>query len=168
MTPFDAPDIHHLRAAHGWHELGNDAEALAELEQITPAARSHPDVLEIRWHIYAKAKKWDDCRDIAAALLKEAPERAEAWLHLSYSVRRATGGGIQAAYDVIYQAAKRFPKEPTIPYNLACYACQLGKPAIAKSFLKQAFRMAKDPKPIKAMALADPDLEPLWPEIAEI
>jgi hypothetical protein len=27
------------------------------LEQITPELRGHPDVLEIRWQIYAKAKK---------------------------------------------------------------------------------------------------------------
>jgi len=38
---------------------------------------------------------------IAAALLKQAPERPHGWLHLAYSARRATGGGLQAAFDVL-------------------------------------------------------------------
>jgi hypothetical protein len=49
VKPFDIPDIHHLRTAVGWLELGNHLEADAELDNITPVLRAHPDVLEIRW-----------------------------------------------------------------------------------------------------------------------
>jgi hypothetical protein len=31
----------------------------AELDNITPELRVHPAVLEVRWQIYAKAKRWD-------------------------------------------------------------------------------------------------------------
>jgi len=45
----------HPNAAVGWLGPGNWQEANEELEKITPAMRSHPDVLEVWWQIYAKA-----------------------------------------------------------------------------------------------------------------
>jgi hypothetical protein len=57
---------------------------------------------------------------------------------------------------------------PTIAYNLACYMCQLGRKKEAWNWLERAFDAATDPKSIKTMALDDPDLEPLWLDIAEI
>ena len=41
------PDTLHLEAAQGWLGLGNHLEADKELDNITPALRSHPDVLEV-------------------------------------------------------------------------------------------------------------------------
>lgn len=165
MQQFDVPDIHYLRAAIGWIELGNYTEANVELENISPELRSHPDVLEVRFELYAKGKKWDACREVAAALLKQAPERGSAWLHLAYATRRATGGGLQAAYEILSPAAGKFPQVPTISYNLACYTCQLGKLEEARHWLEKAYAAAGDRKQIKMMALEDEDLEPLWGEI---
>ena len=48
----------HLTAAQGWLELGNHEEAFEELEQIDAPLRGHPDVLEVRWDIYASIEKW--------------------------------------------------------------------------------------------------------------
>jgi hypothetical protein len=42
MKPLNIPDIHHLRAAVGWLELGNHLEANAELENITTAFTAAP------------------------------------------------------------------------------------------------------------------------------
>jgi hypothetical protein len=56
VKPLDPPDSLHLRAAQGWLELGDHLEANSELDKITAFLRSHPDVLELRWQIYAKAK----------------------------------------------------------------------------------------------------------------
>jgi hypothetical protein len=47
------------------------------------------------------------------------------------------------------------------------YTCQLGRKKEAWNWLEKAFDAATDPKPIKTMALDDPDLEPLWLDIAE-
>jgi hypothetical protein len=58
------PDSHHLKAAEGWLELGNYLEANEELERIQPRVRAHPLVLEVRWTICAKAKKWEACVEI--------------------------------------------------------------------------------------------------------
>ena len=43
--PLEGPDQLHLRAAHGYIELGLFEEANAELEEIDPFYRHLPDVL---------------------------------------------------------------------------------------------------------------------------
>jgi len=48
LKPLEAPDTHYLRAAQGWHELGDLIEATRELEKITPSQWAHPEVMEVR------------------------------------------------------------------------------------------------------------------------
>ena len=167
MKPLDTPDIHHVRAAEGWLELGDDAEALRELENISSTEKDHPVVLELRFQILAKRSEWDACRGIAEMITQQLPDFAGGWLHLAYATRRATGGSDQAAFDVLEPAAEKFSDEPTIPYNLACYVCQLGKLSEAREWLKRAFAIG-DKKQIKLMALHDADLKPLWEEIPKM
>ena len=167
FSELEPPDSIHLKAAEGWLGLGNHIEANEELENIAPHFRVHPDVLEIRWQIYAKENKWEACADIARAVTKLAPERPSGWIHLAYSLRRAKGGGLEAARDALSSVAGKFPKVSIIPYNLACYACQLGNLKEAWAWLEKAFNIG-DSKQLKLMALADPDLEPLWLDIGEI
>lgn len=57
IQPLHPPASLHLLAAQGWFELGNHLEADKELDEITPGLRAHPGVLEVRWQIYAAAKK---------------------------------------------------------------------------------------------------------------
>jgi hypothetical protein len=68
------PDSHHLEAAEGWLGLADFAAVNDELKRVAPANRTHPDVLHLRWQIYAQARKWDACLEIATALTKAAPE----------------------------------------------------------------------------------------------
>ena len=65
------------------------------------------------------------------------------------------------AHDALLPAAHTFPEAWVVPYNLACYTCQLGLMEEARSWLEKAFELG-DSKSIKLMALEDPDLEPLW------
>ena len=60
--------------------------------------------------------------------------------------------------------AKKFPRSWIIAYDLACYACQLNRVDEGRQWLRKAFRLG-DSKEIKPLALADPDLKVLWPEI---
>jgi Flp pilus assembly protein TadD len=164
MANLDSPDGHYLSAAVGWIELGNSAEAVAELQRIQPALAAHPDVLEVWWTVHAHRGDWDSGVETARQLRDQAPERASAWLHHAYALRRASGGGLQAAWDALLPAFQRFPKEPTIPYNLACYACQMQRLDAAREWIRRAIRIGgKDP--IQRMALNDDDLKPLWNEI---
>src|SRR5258706_13055014 len=86
VKAFSNSDVHHLRAAEGWVELGNHLEANEELEKITPELRAHPDVLALRWQIYAKAEKWNACLDIATAITKLAPDQPMGWIHRSFAL----------------------------------------------------------------------------------
>lgn len=167
MLSLEPPDIFFLSAAIGWSELGDPAEAEAELARITSANQSHPDVLEVRWVMLAQAQRWEAALEIARALMQHAPLRSSSWLHHAYALRRAPGGGLQQAWDALLPASEQFPTEPTIPYNLSCYACQLQQLEVARTWLRRALQLGAKDK-MKTMALEDPDLQPLWGEIPEL
>jgi tetratricopeptide (TPR) repeat protein len=164
-TPFGLDDRRHLDAAEGWIGLGNRMEADIELDKIELELRAHPEILEVRWQIYAKAKKWDAALDIAAALVQLVPEAPLGWLHRSYCLHELKR--TEEARDNFLRVVDKFPDDPIMRYNLACYECQLGRLEQAKNWLDKAFELG-DPKKIKLMALDDPDLEPLWREIGRL
>ncbi|MDB6063943.1 MAG: hypothetical protein JWR26_151 [Pedosphaera sp.] len=159
MHPLEPPDSHHLTAAEGWLELGNALEATAELERIAPKLRDHPEVLEVRWGIAAKAKDWQACIELASELVKKAPKNPSGWIHRSYALHELKRT-IQAL-DELLPAVVKFPKEWVIPYNLACYCTRLGRLEEARGWLEKAFKLGNR-KQLRDMALADPDLEMIW------
>jgi len=158
MNPLPLPDLHHLRAAQGWLELGDHREANTELENISAELRAHPDVLEVRWHIYAKESKWDACVDIAAALVKLTPERSDSWVHRSFALHLLDR--TQEALDNLLPAAGEFSDVWQIPYNLACYCSVLGRFDEAAHWFKKAIVI--DDKTVQSAGIDDPDLKPLW------
>lgn len=158
-------DQRHLDAAEGWLGLGDWLEANEELERITPKWRAHPDVLAVRYDIYSAANKWELAAEVSRAFTEIVPSVAVGWIHLAYSlhVLKRT----QEAWNVLLPVVDKFPTEYIMRYNLACYACQLGDLKAAYQWLEKAIDLA-DKTEIRTMALDDPDLEPLWKEIAEI
>lgn len=165
MKPLPTSDRRHFEAAQGWLALGNHIEANEELESITPQMRRHPDVLCVRWQVYAKAKKWEVAAEVAQALCKMVPEEPFGWIHLGYALHEQKR--TQEAWNVLLPVADKFPGEYVIRYNLACYACQLGRLEEAKQWLECAIEVA-DSQEVKLMALHDRDLEPLWERIGEL
>jgi predicted Zn-dependent protease len=166
VKPLETDVIHCLRAAEGWLELGSAKEAAAELENLGSDLQEHPAVLEMRWQISVKELRWDAAKEVAQAIVAQLPEKAAGWLHLSYATRRAAGGSVAAAWDVLFPVATKFPDVPLIPYNLACYACQLGQMELAREWLRKA--LVINAARYRLMALQDSDLKPLWSEIAEM
>ena len=162
--PFNLNDQRHREAAEGWLELGLPLEANAELEQITPQLQGHPDVLELRWQICAKEKKWAACVDLAAAIIKLAPMRSDGWIHRSFALHELHR--TQAAFDQLLPVVDRFPKVWLIPYNLACYASVLHQFDSAQKWLKQA--IALDRKTVQEAAIEDEDLKPLWASLGGV
>ena len=155
------PDTMHLEAAAGWIQLGDYDSANDELEKIRAEWRAHPDVLDLRWLIYSNDEQWDACLDIASAIVKMVPDRAQGWLDKAFSLRRANGGGFENAKALLLEAAKLFPEDGMIQYNLACYSAQLGQLDAAQEYLDKSYELG-DAKQIKLMALDDEDLKPLW------
>jgi tetratricopeptide (TPR) repeat protein len=155
--PLESPDRQHCDAAIGYAELGMFADAIAELECVDPLNRAAPEVLAVRAAIYHGLKKWDALQVVAARLVEHDPTNVQWTVSLAYATRRAVS--IESARDILLTAHPRFPKEAVIPFNLACYYCQLGELETAKDHLRRAFQI--DPNWREA-ALDDKDLEPLW------
>jgi predicted Zn-dependent protease len=158
LNPIGLPDLHHYRAAQGWLELGNPDEAKAELEQIAPETRLHPDVLEVQWHIYFKENQLPACVEIGSTLVKVAPDRSDSWIHYSYALHCL--GRTKDALDILVPVAHRFYSVWQVPYNLSCYCSTIGLFDDARGWFKIALSI--DRESAQKACLNDPDLEPLW------
>lgn len=149
-------------------ELGNAAEATAELGHIPERLQNHPTVLEVRWQICAEEKDWTAAFENARKQVDAAPEMLSGWVHRAYAARRAPGGGLEAAWESLFPAMERFPEDEIVPYNLACYACQMQQLDVARIMFKRALGLGNNHQQLKRMALNDPDLKPLWDEFREL
>jgi len=161
MKALEYPDLLFVEAAKGWIILGDLKEANRELDRVSRAEQTHPDVLEVRFLIYSKAKKWVVCMELAAAMLELAPDRPEAWINSAHTLHQLKQ--TQDAWNALYTVRHRFPKVAAIPYNLACYACELGRLKDSQKWLRKAVALGGDE--FKHMALTDAALEPLWEQI---
>jgi tetratricopeptide (TPR) repeat protein len=164
LEPLPPPDSFHLSAAEGWLELGDIQEANEELERITPPMSTHPLVLEMRWKVYSKWKKWELAAEIARVLTEVLPDSSWGYIHYAYSLHELKRS--KEAWGVLIPVVDKF-SDFIIRYNLACYACQLGNLEDSMLWLEKAVELS-DRKEIRLMALADPDLEPLWNKISEM
>jgi predicted Zn-dependent protease len=165
MPPLELSDQRHLEAADGWLGLGNWREANEELERITPQMQAHPSVLFVRYNVYAMAKKWEGAADIARTLSELVPDSSFGFVQMAFALHELKR--TKEAWNVLLPVVDRFPDDPIIRYNMACYACQLGDLKEAWRWLEKAIDLAgKDD--IRKMALDDPDLEPLCDQIGGI
>ena len=128
------------------------------MELIDAPLRSHPDVLEVRWDIYAKVKNWEACLDIGKAMVKLDSGRFTGWINRSFALHELKR--TQEACDQLHEGLYRFRDESLIWYNLACYACVLGDKARARKMLDKAIELGGDK--VKLQALDDPDLQGVW------
>lgn len=164
-VPLPQPDAFHAQAAVGWLELGSAVEARRELAAISPAHGEHPDVLEVWWPIFAEEKNWNAALASAEKLVAQAPERQSGWIEQSYALHELKR--TREAYERLAPVVKKFSDAYVIPYNLACYQCQLGNKAEALDCLRRAVK-ASDAQTIRTMAMNDPDLSPLRDAIAKM
>jgi tetratricopeptide (TPR) repeat protein len=148
---------HHMNAAVGYIELQLYAEAEKELDQIPDMHRDRTEVLGIRLEIYQAMERWKEMRGIAQDIVKRRPEMADGWVALAFATRRT--GSIPAAREILLEAARRFPDEAVIVFNLGCYACQSGDLEAAKEYVLQAIQRNPD---FREMARTDEDLQALW------
>ena len=137
--PLESPDQQHWQAAVGYVELGMFVEADSELDKIDPFCRALPEVLAVRLAIYRGLKKWELMQQIAKRLKEFEPDNVQWTIYLAYATRRAYS--IDVAMKILIDAEAKFPREPAIPYNLACYYCQLGEMETAKRYLKKFLKL---------------------------
>ncbi len=168
MADLDWPDQHHFNATLGWLMLGNPAEARAEFEKLSDPSRREPPVLGLEWSLLARELRWEEAVVVAGDQLAATPDDPEPWIHRSFALHELRR--TQEAFELLMPALKRFPKETTIPYNLACYTSQLGDLAAARNWFHRVLALGRttgEKLHRLAAALEDKDLKPLWPEIRQ-
>ena len=112
--------------------------------------RAHPDVLELRWHVYAKEKRWDACIDLADAVVKSVPDNPQGWIHRSYALHELKR--TQEAHDQLLPVADKFADEWIVPYNLACYWSLAKNVKLALGYLARAFDIDSNYRDLAAEA----------------
>jgi Flp pilus assembly protein TadD len=162
LPPLPHADHHRLRAAEGWLGLGDRASAVEELDAVSPEFQTHPDVLKLRWWVHLLERQWEPAAQVAQQLTEVAPDEPEGWIHCSFALHELKRTA--EAREKLLAVVARFPQDGTMRYNLACYECRLGDLAAARRWLELAFAADNGPV-LKASAVEDPDLEPLWAEI---
>jgi len=163
-TPSKDPQVEHgFRAAQGWFELGLAEEAEAEISRLPPGVQCQPEVLKLRFHAARACRRHEPALGIACTLMEVEPE--EFWGSLYRSQALHWLGRTAEALELLLPLQDRWPKAFEIPYDLACYCAQSGRRDDAREWFNRAARLTKHPSAVRSMALADPDLEPLWPEI---
>jgi tetratricopeptide (TPR) repeat protein len=147
----------HLDAAKGWCELYDFAEADAELDNISPSLRTHPQVLEVRWQVCANLERWDEALGMATAIVKLEPDWPNGWIYQASSLFELNRQG--EAYVTLTEAASKFPSDEIILYDLACIGCYLKRFDEAREWLAKAIEAGGEG--VKQKAWEDPDLEPI-------
>jgi Flp pilus assembly protein TadD len=144
--------------------LNNPREAAAELGRISPRWREHPAVLEVQWRLYAAERLWEEACELGRRMVLLAPDEPAGWIDRSYALHELKR--TREAWELLLPAAEKFPNVGLVPYNLACYACQMDDRAEAQRWLQRAATIIAEDE-LKQLALKDKDLEPLWPEISQ-
>lgn len=162
LPDIEPSEAHRLNAALGWAELGLHDDAHAELDRLPTAILGHPQVLDARWKIHALAKDWPSALVAARAQVHVTPDDMSGWINQSYTLHELKR--TKEAFDALSAVVAGFPDEGTIPYNLACYTCQLGRLEEARFWLKEARRVLGK-EALRKMGKDDPDLQPLRAEL---
>lgn len=142
--------------ARGYLELGLVAEAAAELAQLSGPDAETTEAIALRIAVSHEQQDWPRVRDLARELIHRDEADAAVWVTFAYATRRADS--LVAAEIILIKAEKSFPEEPTIQFNLGCYACLRGDLVNARVRVGRA--IALDPK-FRELAATDPDLAPL-------
>lgn len=158
------PDGHYCNAAQGWLELGNTKEAFRELQKVGAEFQGHQIVRATWLDAWIANGDWEQARQLGEKLSGEFPGVPGFWVGFAYPTRRCKGGGLSAASAVLESVAATFPKEWAVPFNLACYQCQLEKMEEARQLLSRAVSIGGER--VRQAALRDEDLEALWPSVA--
>ncbi len=149
-----------LERSDGFMDLKMTDAARKELERVPQDLADHVAVKHYRLRLLFEEGRWAEARCLARELHQRIPEDPVYWVQLAYSTRRVEG--IEPARSILKEAMGKFPTVAVIPFNLACYECQLGQLDEAMSYLDRAFQIDAG---FRGQALDDEDLKPLWPRI---
>ncbi|MCP5006806.1 MAG: hypothetical protein GY941_23105 [Planctomycetes bacterium] len=148
-------------AVDGYLDLKMYAEAENELFLIPKSYRKHRLYLWLMNRLSVNTEDWETATTVSRSLWETQPDIVDTWVAYAYAVRRYEN--IKVARSILLRAIERFSEDAIIPYNLACYECQLGNNDRARLYLKRALSLDTS---FRAMAIEDEDLVALRDEIS--
>jgi lipopolysaccharide biosynthesis regulator YciM len=149
-----------LERCDGYLDLGMKDRARAEIEQVPEPYQASPLFQQARLRLAMEEHDWPTAVSVARRLCDGAADKPAYWVQLAYATRRAES--IEAAHSILLEGLRRFPKIAVIPFNLACYECQLGHMDSAVQYLESACKLDEA---YRDLAQEDEDLRPLWPRL---
>lgn len=131
-------------------------DVAAELRALPAALAGSEEGLGLRAVLHQERKEWPAMQSVSRELTRLRPDSAGAWIMWAYATRRADS--LESAERILTQARGHHPEEPTVLFNLGCYACQRGDIALARQLVEAA--IAHDAS-FASLAATDTDLGPL-------
>lgn len=146
-----------ISAAQGYLELGLHEDALAELQQLPPAAQQGEDALEVYVLYHMHLKQWEQALNHAEELTLVAPEQPCGFIHAAYCLHEL--GRTEDAALCLESGPRVLKRQAVYYYNLSCYYTRLGNLPKAVRLLQKSFEMDET---LRKSARRDPDLLPLF------
>jgi tetratricopeptide (TPR) repeat protein len=137
-----------------------DSESVAQGTQ----AVFHPNILLVHWETHTRNRNWTAANNTALGIMNAMPAEPIGWIYRSFALCQL--GRIAEAHENLLDAARRFPNDWRIPYNLASYTSKLGDRAGAWNWLDRAIELG-DADAIKSLALEDPIFRSFWQELGQ-
>jgi hypothetical protein len=122
----------------------------------------HPEVLGVRYEMFANAERWLKCEEVAEEIILLEPESTVGWIRRSFALHEQDLTA--TAREKLLPAVDLFPDGITICYNVAFYECVLRNMSQAKLHLAEAFNLIHNQNCTdewKSQVLGDSDLKPL-------
>ncbi len=149
-------DFQSAESAVGYANLGMFADALAELDHLSPQMTLDDGVQEFKLRLLERAGRWQDAAGLAARLATNHPDESRWFIAWAFAKRRSDS--LETASKILTDAASLHPKDPLIQFNLGCYAAQRGDLTTAQTYFRSAIELDHY---LEKLAKQDPDLEPL-------
>ena len=133
-------------------------EAAKHLEELSNEARTYSFFHALSENIFMATGDWQRLIDLGQQRTKRTPDESRGWIIQGIGLEKM--GKIQEAYSLLLEVLPKFSKDFFVHYNLACFACRLGRKDEAWSLLKSSFSMTT-PETFERWTLSDDDLAPI-------
>lgn len=122
------------------------------------------------WDQLAADRDWSTAAEVARLCTRRFPKDYFGWENWAWAVHKR--GDTQQAYALLAPIMKglKLPGPPSgrAAYCLACFCSVLGRLEEGRGWLRLALLRYPDRAGFRQYAVQEPDLEPLWPALAEL